>query len=167
MGVGSGLYMYVVVIQKFTFAISSPDEFLYSEAYTWFLLSFPRFTLIIWWCSNVSKETCRDSEITKCPASHQACYTRTHNRFAALFPGPPGWAGARRELLDSVVQGKINGGRHNDHLDGWHSIRTNQCPPPASHFMQAGCPSCHPTNCVKALKASMLLCQKPQLRLKY
>jgi len=28
MGVGAGLYMYVVVVQKFTFAISSPDEFL-------------------------------------------------------------------------------------------------------------------------------------------
>jgi len=30
MGVGAGLYMYVVVVQKFTFAISSPDEFLYN-----------------------------------------------------------------------------------------------------------------------------------------
>jgi len=29
MGVGAGLYMYVVVVRKFTFAISSPDEFLY------------------------------------------------------------------------------------------------------------------------------------------
>jgi len=28
MGVGACLYMYVVVVQKFTFAISSPDEFL-------------------------------------------------------------------------------------------------------------------------------------------
>jgi len=28
MGVGGGLYMYVVVVQKFTFAISSPDELL-------------------------------------------------------------------------------------------------------------------------------------------
>jgi len=27
MGVGAGLYMYVVVVQKFMFAISSPDEF--------------------------------------------------------------------------------------------------------------------------------------------
>jgi len=27
-GVGAGLYMYVVVVQKFTFAMSSPDEFL-------------------------------------------------------------------------------------------------------------------------------------------
>jgi len=32
MGVGAGLYMYhmyVVVVQKFTFAISCPDEFLF------------------------------------------------------------------------------------------------------------------------------------------
>jgi len=28
MGVGAGLYMYNVVVTKFTFAISSPDEFL-------------------------------------------------------------------------------------------------------------------------------------------
>jgi len=32
MGVGARLYMYVVIVQKFTFAISSPDEFLY---YSW------------------------------------------------------------------------------------------------------------------------------------
>jgi len=29
MGVGAGLYMHVVVVQKFSFTISSPDEFLY------------------------------------------------------------------------------------------------------------------------------------------
>jgi len=56
-----------------------------------------------------------------------------HNRFAALFLGPPGWAGARRELLDFMVEGNINRGRHTDHLAGRHSIRTNQCPPPPSH----------------------------------
>ena len=27
MGIGTGLYMYDVVVEKFTFAISSPDEF--------------------------------------------------------------------------------------------------------------------------------------------
>jgi len=32
MSVGAGLYMYVVVVQKFTFAISSPDEFLYKRS---------------------------------------------------------------------------------------------------------------------------------------
>jgi len=30
MGVVAGLYMYDVVIKKFTFAISSPDEFLFA-----------------------------------------------------------------------------------------------------------------------------------------
>jgi len=28
MGVGGGLYMYDVVVKKFTFSISSPEEFL-------------------------------------------------------------------------------------------------------------------------------------------
>jgi len=32
MGVGAGLSMYVVFVQKFTFAISSPDEFLFTSA---------------------------------------------------------------------------------------------------------------------------------------
>ena len=55
-----------------------------------------------------------------------------HKRFMALLPGPPGWAGAKREFLDFMVQGKINRGRHTDHPDGRHSIQTNQCPPPPS-----------------------------------
>ena len=33
MGVGAGLSMYVVVVKKFTFAISSPDEFLLGLAF--------------------------------------------------------------------------------------------------------------------------------------
>jgi len=55
-----------------------------------------------------------------------------HNRFTAPFLGPPGWTGARRELLDSMLQGKVNGGRRTNHPAGRHSIRTNQCPPPPS-----------------------------------
>jgi len=47
-----------------------------------------------------------------------------HHHFMALFPGQPGWAGARRELLDFMVQGEINRGRHTDHPAGRHSIRT-------------------------------------------
>ena len=72
-----------------------------------------------------------------------------------FFLGPPGWAGARRELLDFMVQGKINRGRHTDQPAGGHSVRTKQCPPPSpSHFLQAGCHCCRPTNSVKALKAT-------------
>ena len=55
-----------------------------------------------------------------------------HNHFTALFPGPPEWAGARRELLDFMVYGKINRGRHTNHPAGRHSIQTNQCSPPSS-----------------------------------
>jgi len=52
------------------------------------------------------------------------------------------------------MQGKINRGRHTNHLAGHHSIPTKQCPiPPSPYFSQAGCPSCCPTNNVKALKA--------------
>jgi len=53
---------------------------------------------------------------------NHASTSHTHNRFTALFPGPPGWAGVRRQLLDFMVQGKINRGRHIDHPTGHHSI---------------------------------------------
>jgi len=39
-----------------------------------------------------------------------------HNHFTALFPGAPGWASARRGLLDFMAQGKINRGRHTNYL---------------------------------------------------
>jgi len=64
--------------------------------------------------------------------------TPHHNRFTALFPGRTGWAGARRELLDFMVQREINRGRHTDHPAGRHSIRTNQCPPPPSPYIFTG-----------------------------
>jgi len=87
------------------------------------------------------------------PVSH--CHHH-HNHFTALFPGPSGWAGARRELLDFMVQGKINRGRQTDHPAGRHSIWTNQCPPPPSPHILYGPDAlpaeCRPTNNVKALK---------------
>jgi len=83
-----------------------------------------------------------------------SCTPSHHNRFMALFPGPPGWAGARKELLDFMVQGKINRGRHTDHLARHHSIRTNQCPPPPSpiFYKPVALPAAQPT----ALKATAL-----------
>jgi len=35
MGIGAGLYMYDVVVRKFTFAISSPDKFLFDTVSTY------------------------------------------------------------------------------------------------------------------------------------
>jgi len=53
------------------------------------------------------------------------------------------------------MQGKINRGRHTDHPAGRNSIPTNHCPPPPSFlFLKAGCPSCCPTNSIKAPKAA-------------
>jgi len=78
------------------------------------------------------------SKIGKCLCAvfcyHLTNQQRKHqnNHFTALFPGPPGWASARRELLDFMTQGKMNRGRHTNHPDGRHSIWTNQCPPPPS-----------------------------------
>jgi len=40
MGVGAGLYMYDVVVKKFTFAISSPDEFLLPFIFAVLLLTY-------------------------------------------------------------------------------------------------------------------------------
>ena len=52
-----------------------------------------------------------------------------------LFRDHPGEPVAKRELLDFMVLGKINRGRHTDHPAGCHSIRTKQYPPPPSpHF---------------------------------
>ena len=65
--------------------------------------------------------------------------TPHHNHFTALFPGPPAWAGARRELLDIMVQEKINTGRRTNHPAGRHSIRTNQCLPPPFYGPEKGC----------------------------
>ena len=74
--------------------------------------------------------------------------TPNNNCFMALFPEPPGWAGARREVLDFMVQGKINRGRHTDHPAGRHSIRTNrtnQCPPPHIFYRPDALPAAQPT----------------------
>jgi len=54
-------------------------------------------------------------------------YSNRHSHFTTLFPGPPGWAGARKKLiLDFMVLGRITRGRHTDSPGGRHSIRTNQ-----------------------------------------
>jgi len=73
--------------------------------------------------------------------------TTHHNRFTALFPRPPGWAYARRELLAFMAQGRINRGRHIDHRSGCHSIQTNHCPPPppAIFYRPDALPATQPT----------------------
>ena len=61
-----------------------------------------------------------------------------HNRFTALS-GITRVSRCQKRTSGLTVQGKINRGRHTDHPDGRHSIRTsNLCPPPPSRLFFTG-----------------------------
>ena len=83
----------------------------------------------------------------------------THTRLTALFPRLPRWAGTIKvkPIWILLKQETVSG-------SGiiWtickSAPRSRQITTPAPHhssFLQAGCPSCRPTNSVKALKASL------------
>ena len=81
----------------------------------------------------------------------------THTRLTVLCQGLPGWASTRKvktnpdfnEARDSEWQWHQMG-----HMQGCTSFQTdNHASTPPLSFLQAGCPSCRPTNSVKALKA--------------
>jgi len=77
----------------------------------------------------------------------------TTNVLRPFFRDHPGELVPEENVWTLWCKGRKNRGRHTDHPAGHHSIQTNQCTlPPSPHFLQAGCPSCHTTNSVKALK---------------
>ena len=80
----------------------------------------------------------------------------THTRLTALFPGLPRWAGTRivKPIWILLKQETVSGSGIS-----WAicklapcSRQTTTSAPHHSSFLQAGCPSCRPTNSVKALK---------------
>jgi len=86
--------------------------------------------------------------------------THTHTRLTALFPGLPGWAGTRKvkPIWILLKQETVSGSGI-----GWaicksasRSSQITMLVPHRSFFLQAGCPSCRPTNSVKALKAGFI-----------
>jgi len=92
-----------------------------------------------------------------------ACVLYTHTHLMALCPGLPGWAGIKkvktsldfteaRDTRDSEWQW-----HQLDHMQVCTSVQTdNHAGTPPLSFLQAGCPSCRPTNSIKALKACVL-----------
>ena len=87
-------------------------------------------------------------------------HTHTHTRLTAFCPGLPGWAGTRKAkpIWISLKQETASGSGIS-----WaickSAPRCRQVTTPAPHhsvFLQAGCPSCRPTNSVKALKANSI-----------
>jgi len=86
----------------------------------------------------------------------------THTRLTALCPGLPRWASTRKVkpiwilLKQEKWQWNPLG-----HIQLCTSLQTdNHARTPPLSFLQAGCPSCRPTNSIKALKASMLMSAK-------
>ena len=79
-----------------------------------------------------------------------------YNHLTASFPGQPGWAGIRKvkPIWILLEQETVSGSGIS-----WAICKstprsrqiTMPAPPPIS-FLQAGCPSCRPTNSVKAHK---------------
>ena len=87
----------------------------------------------------------------------QHTHTHTHTRLTALFPGRPWWAGTRKvkPIWILLKQETVSGSSIS-----WAICKSAPCSrqitTPAPHhsvFLQAGCPSCRPTNSVKSLKA--------------
>jgi len=103
------------------------------------------------WNGLIGKDNLRCSSVT-IPVK----YTHACTRLAAIFPWLPGWAGTRKaktnldftEARDSEWQW-----HQPSHMQVCISLQTdNHSSTPPLSFLQAGCPSCRPTNCVKALK---------------
>jgi len=96
-------------------------------------------------------------------------HTPTH--LTALFPGLPRWASTRKvkPIWILLKQETVSGsGISWAIMQVCTSLQTdNHARTPPLSFLQAGCPSCRPTNSVKALKANLLclLCHTTQLLL--
>ena len=91
--------------------------------------------------------------------STQSMYVHIYTCLVALRPVPPGWAGTRKvkPIWISLKQETVSGSGIS-----WaickSAPRSEQITTPAPHhslFLQARCPSCCPTNSVKALKADI------------
>jgi len=83
--------------------------------------------------------------------------THTHTHLTALCPGLPGWVGTRKvkPIWILLKQETVSGSGISWAIRKFAPL-FRQITMPASHysvFLQARCPSCRPTNSVKALNA--------------
>jgi len=83
----------------------------------------------------------------------------THTSLTAPCPGLPGWAGTRKvkTSLDFTGAREVSGSGISWAICDCTSLQTdNHASTSPLSFLQAGCPSCRPTNSVKALKGEHL-----------
>ena len=103
--------------------------------------------LTIWWCQNLPKRAVNGLTVqvstTELGKMFQIFTMHTHTRLTALCPGLSRWAGTKKVKPIWAI------------CKSAHRSRKITTPAPHhSSFLQAGCPSCRPTNSVKALKES-------------
>ena len=88
--------------------------------------------------------------------SRQSAGRPTHTHLMVLFPGLPRWAGTRKvkPIWILLKQETVSGSGISWAIckSAHHSRQIATPAPHQSSFLQAGCPSCRPTNSVKALK---------------
>ena len=78
--------------------------------------------------------------------------SNTHTRLTALCPGLPGWSGTRKVKFCEWRWHQLG------HMQVCTSLQTdNHASTLPLSFLQARCPSCRPTNSVKALKAAIII----------
>ena len=111
-------------------------------------------SVLFWQCCNT---VCTSSCVDDLTFAHSCQHMHTHTRLTDLFPGLPGWVDTRKVipiwiwLKHETASGSgIN----------WAICKSAPCSrqittpaPYHSVFLQAGCPSSHPTNSINALKA--------------
>jgi len=95
-----------------------------------------------------------------CFTGRFSTHTHTHTRLTALFLGLPMSASTRKVTPIWIL---LKQETVNDRGISWatrkSALRSRQITMPAPHhsvFLQAGCPSCRPTDSVKALKSLIL-----------
>ena len=91
--------------------------------------------------------------------SHTHTHTHTHTRLTVLFPGLPGWTGTRKvkPIWILLKQETESGSGISWAYAICTSLQTdNHASTSPLSFLQAGCPSCRPTNSVRAPKARLL-----------
>ena len=85
--------------------------------------------------------------------------TELHTRLTALCPGLPRWASTRKvKTIWILLKQETVSGSGVSWAICKSAPRSRQITTPAPHhsrFLQAGCPSCRPTNSVKALKGQL------------
>ena len=90
---------------------------------------------------------------------HRHPFTDSH--LMAFLPGLPGWAGTRKvKPIWILLKQETVSGSGMSRATCKSAPRSRQITTPAPHhssFLQAGCPSCLPTNSIKALKAKLYM----------